>query len=59
MTFNNNKGELQFPYEIEFVDAETNQKLLQHFTGEQYNRRSMIYTKYVTAFGCYLLDGLI
>ncbi|GAB0087867.1 sulfotransferase 1 family member D1 [Sergentomyia squamirostris] len=35
MEFNNNKGECEFPYLIENVDAETNEQLLKDFTGEK------------------------
>jgi hypothetical protein len=34
--FNNNKSELEFPYEISFCDAETNAKLLKDFTGKDF-----------------------
>lgn len=30
---NNNKGEYDFPYSIDFVDEKTNDQLLKHFTG--------------------------
>lgn len=33
MAFNNNKGELQFPYDIIDVDPEMNSELLKDFTG--------------------------
>lgn len=33
MAFNNNKGELQFPYDIIDVDPEINSELLRDFTG--------------------------
>lgn len=33
MAFNNNKGEFELPYEIKFVDTETNDQLLKDFTG--------------------------
>lgn len=33
MAFNNNKGELVFPYDIIDVDPETNSELLKDFTG--------------------------
>lgn len=34
MAFNNNKGELDFPYDIVDVDPEINSELLQDFTGD-------------------------
>lgn len=34
MAFNNNKGELEFPYDIVDVDPEINSELLEDFTGE-------------------------
>lgn len=33
MAFNNNKGELEFPYDITDVDPEINSELLKDFTG--------------------------
>ncbi|KAJ6640904.1 Luciferin sulfotransferase [Pseudolycoriella hygida] len=35
MAFNNNKGEVEFPYDITDVDPEINQELLTDFTGEK------------------------
>jgi len=35
MAFNNNKGELEFPYDIIDVDPEVNCELLKDFTGEK------------------------
>uniref|UniRef100_U5EL28 Putative sulfotransferase n=1 Tax=Corethrella appendiculata TaxID=1370023 RepID=U5EL28_9DIPT len=35
MAFNNNKGEIKFPYEIKFLDDETNKIMLSNFKGEK------------------------
>lgn len=34
MEFNNNKGEIEFPYQIKPVDPEINEEMLKDFTGK-------------------------
>lgn len=34
MEFNNNKGEYLFPYDIKWVDEDTNKEMMEKFTGQ-------------------------
>lgn len=44
--FNNNKGEYRFPFDIQWVDEETNKDLLRHFTGKNEHIASEFLTRF-------------